>query len=267
MRSESRIDFLKQVLTFFNVFFLIAGLGVLGVGIWTVVDRHNYTPIILSTTYAVAAYLLIGAGCLVLITSAIGFVGLCKLRKSWMVAYILLLLLIFILEAAAGVLAYLRGTSKQIFPVSIWSDLNHRLKEIIAKDYGTDLAMSNSMDSLQKSFTCCGSADYSDWQNSDWGNAEDRQHDKLADYIPVPDSCCKNTTTACGFRSHPSNIYYDGCTSSFAAFLRERLYIIGGVGIGICAVQLFGAVLSCCLVARLKKPKEPILRYDYTRAG
>ena len=89
------------------------------------------------------------------------------------------------------------------------SDLQTRLKEIISEGYGTDISLTDSMDSLQQNIGCCGSVLFDDWAASAWADDARITNNKKEDYTPVPDSCCKNITADCGFLSHPSNIYYD----------------------------------------------------------
>lgn len=54
---------------------------------------------------------------------------------------------------------------------------------------------------------------------------------------------------------HPSNdktLILQGCREGFTKILEEQLNIIGAVGLGICVVQVFGMVLSCCLYLKLR---------------
>lgn len=107
------------------------------------------------------------------------------------------------------ILLFLSVVNARNFALKMKSDLRTRLKEIVATEYGNDSSMSYSMDSLQSGMGCCGSLFFEDWSLSSWGKSPNILTNKLQDYTPVPDSCCKNTTAGCGYRSHPSNIYYD----------------------------------------------------------
>ncbi|OQV12628.1 putative Tetraspanin-11 [Hypsibius exemplaris] len=251
--ESSSINFLVQILSFFNVFFILAGVGVLGVAIWTIVTHQ--TSFLVSTTYAVAAYLLVGAGFVVLIAGGIGFAGICKPSRGFLCAYVFLLLLVFLMEAAAGVLAYLYADQMK-------ADLQMKLKDIILTGYGADASLSDAMDALQNSVGCCGSVFFDDWAASAWAEDTAVIARKNEHYTVVPDSCCKNVTTSCGAVSHPSNIYYDGCAETLAELLRTHLNIIGGVGLGVCAIQLFGAIMSCCLISKIKKPYNEVEDLD-----
>jgi hypothetical protein len=57
------------------VLFQLSGIGVLGVGVWTVVAKHQYVVLLTNATYEVAAWVLIAAGCLVVIVTAVGCIG------------------------------------------------------------------------------------------------------------------------------------------------------------------------------------------------
>ena len=57
------------------VLFQLSGIGVLGVGVWTVVAKHQYAVLLTNATYEVAAWVLVVAGCLVVIVTAIGCIG------------------------------------------------------------------------------------------------------------------------------------------------------------------------------------------------
>lgn len=44
----------------------------MAVGIWTLVDKSDYISLLSSSTYTVAAYILIGAGAIVVVTGMLG---------------------------------------------------------------------------------------------------------------------------------------------------------------------------------------------------
>ncbi|KAK6630372.1 hypothetical protein RUM44_005039 [Polyplax serrata] len=80
-RHESEccnVLFLKYVLHIFNVIFVAAGISVLAVGIWSVIEKHKYVSLLTSVTYPMTSYTLIAAGCLVLAIAVIGSCGVAK---------------------------------------------------------------------------------------------------------------------------------------------------------------------------------------------
>lgn len=50
----------------------LAGGAVMAVGIWTLVDKSDYISLLSSSTYTVAAFILIGAGAVVMFTGMLG---------------------------------------------------------------------------------------------------------------------------------------------------------------------------------------------------
>jgi hypothetical protein len=56
----------------------LSGIGVLGVGIWTVAEKQNYVVLLTNATYELAAWVLIVAGCLVLVVTVIGCLGVLR---------------------------------------------------------------------------------------------------------------------------------------------------------------------------------------------
>ncbi|KAM7292599.1 CD151 antigen [Ixodes scapularis] len=155
------------------------------------------------------------------------------------VLYTFLLLLIFLLEAVAGVIAY-------VYEEQVWHELADSLNTTFIESYGIDSSRTDAINDLQSSFKCCGANSYQDWQRSEWLRLKPRTPNK------VPDSCCKTTTSGCGGLVHPSNVYYDGCINALDEQIREHLIIVGAVGLGICLVQVFGMIFSCCLYLRLR---------------
>lgn len=57
----------------------MGGAAVLGVGVWTVVEKSDYLSLLASSTFAVSAYILILAGSLVVVT---GFLGCCAVIRE-----------------------------------------------------------------------------------------------------------------------------------------------------------------------------------------
>ncbi|KAK2501411.1 hypothetical protein MC885_003782, partial [Smutsia gigantea] len=81
---------LKYLLFVFNFFF------------WS-----GYLSVLASSTFAASAYILISAGALVMVAGFLGFGAVVREDKSCLSTYFCLLLLIFLVELVAGVLAHM----------------------------------------------------------------------------------------------------------------------------------------------------------------
>lgn len=97
-------------------------------------------------------------------------------------------------------------------------------------------------------YKCCGAEKFEEWRNSTWLNTANQTHLVRSNVNRlVPDSCCISYREKCGKSDHPSNIPYTGCIYKFIDETRDHLNILGAIGFGLCSIQLFGLILSCCL--------------------
>nr|XP_025142824.1 uncharacterized protein LOC102407694 isoform X5 [Bubalus bubalis]XP_025142825.1 uncharacterized protein LOC102407694 isoform X5 [Bubalus bubalis] len=234
---------LKYLLFTFNCCFWLAGLAVMAVGIWTLALKSDYISLLASGTYLATAYILVVAGIVVMVTGALGCCATFKERRNLLRLYFGLLLIIFLLEIIAGVLAY-------VYYQQLNAELKENLKGTMTRRYhqpGHE-GVTSAVDKLQQEFHCCGSNNSRDWQDSEWIRSGE------ADGRVVPDSCCKTVVPGCGRRDHASNIYKveGGCITKLETFIQEHLRIIGAVGLGIACVQVFGMLFTCCLYKSLK---------------
>ncbi|XP_028726172.1 CD151 antigen [Peromyscus leucopus] len=234
---------LKYLLFTYNCCFWLAGLAVMAVGIWTLALKSDYISLLASSTYLATAYILVVAGVVVMVTGVLGCCATFKERRNLLRLYFILLLLIFLLEIIAGILAY-------VYYQQLNTELKENLKDTMIKRYqqSGQEGVTNAVDKLQQEFHCCGSNNSQDWRDSEWirsGEASNRV---------VPDSCCKTVVPGCGRRDHASNIYKveGGCISKLETFIQEHLRVIGAVGLGIACVQVFGMIFTCCLYRSLK---------------
>lgn len=233
------VQFLKYVLFIFNFTLFLAGCVVLGVGLWTVIDKHQYVGLLSTSTYAAIAYILIIAGSITILVSFLGCAGVWKENRCVLILYTFFLLFIFLMEAVAGTLAY-------VYEDQVKHELETNLNATFLSNYKINDQLTNDIDQMQREFRCCGALSPDDWINSKWLKEDPSIENK------VPDSCCKTENVGCGQSSHPSNIHDYPCISMFLAKIKEHLIILGAVGLGICIVQLFGMIFSLCLYIRLK---------------
>lgn len=49
-----------------------------------------------------------------------------------------------------------------------------------------------------------------------------------------------------------SSSNFQGCIYKMADDLKHHLILLGAIGLGICVIQVFGMILSCCLYVKLK---------------
>ncbi|XP_020933627.1 CD151 antigen isoform X2 [Sus scrofa] len=119
---------LKYLLFTFNCCFWLAGLAVMAVGIWTLALKSDYISLLASGTYLATAYILVVAGIVVMVTGVLGCCATFKERRNLLRLYFILLLLIFLLEIIAGVLAY-------VYYQQLSAELKANLKDTLSKRY------------------------------------------------------------------------------------------------------------------------------------
>jgi len=229
---------LKFSLYLFNILFFVSGIILVSIGLYTFLEKHPSLILLTSGLYDVSACILIFSGIVILIVAISGFCGLSRDNSAVILTYSVFLLLIFIGEIGAGVLAYL-------YKGVVIDHLEQNLSVIFLKKYGVYNGTTNAVNDLQVGLECCGVNSFEDWEHSVW--YKDRGENL------VPDSCCITPSQGCGLRDHPSNIRYTGCIEQVARIAEDHLVVIGAVVLGICAIQLIGTVISCALHCRLRK--------------
>nr|XP_007966286.2 tetraspanin-11 isoform X3 [Chlorocebus sabaeus] len=139
------IVYLKYLLFVFNFFFWVGGAAVLAVGIWTLVEKSGYLSVLASSTFAASAYILIFAGALVMVTGFLGFGAILREQKGCLSTYFCLLLVIFLVELVAGVLAH-------VYYQRLSDELKQHLNKTLAENYGQPGAtqITASVDRLQQ---------------------------------------------------------------------------------------------------------------------
>jgi len=241
------VFFLKYVLYIFNFILLLSGLAVLGIGLWTFLDKQWLAGLLgeHSLVFVILMYSLIGIGAFVV--TFVFLIGCCSaVRKNrcCLMFYSVLLLLVFILEASSGVLTYL-------FEYRIHNQVSFLLNNTLLHKYNVDPTAARSIDYMQTYKRCCGCSSYNDWMASDWYRTVVANETRY-----VPDSCCKTLTPGCGLRVNPNNIYYAGCLVHMEDEFRIHLNIMSAMGMGLCCLQIFGIIFACCLAKRVRKWAE-----------
>lgn len=235
----SRI-FLKSIMVVFNTFFWISGAAFLFLGLASMFLRHQYVPLLETPLFALTTYLFIGTGGLIAVMGVVGCVGTLQEIRGCLIFYAFMLMAVFMLETCVGVLAYM-------YEGAIHEELSRNLNVTINNKYHFDREITRAVDHMQTTFKCCGTSGISDWQYSRWArtNATDL----------VPASCCISPNASCvqgPENVHPSIVNTEGCLEHLEDFLRIHLVVMGGVGLGLSILQLFGIIFSCCLAARVK---------------
>ncbi|XP_060568079.1 CD151 antigen-like [Ruditapes philippinarum] len=234
--------FLRNVLYVFNLVFFFSGAAFLAVGLYILLSRHSFVSLLGGAMFPVTTYLIVATGVLIIVIGCVGCFGACQENRCLLFTYASFLLVIFLLEAVAGVLAYM-------YNGVISEELTRNLNETMMEKYNFDVKVTKAIDDMQQEFFCCGSNSFEDWKYSKWlKENKDEQH-------KTPDSCCKSEDQLCAIRDHPSNINYLGCSRRLEQVTKESLILIGGIALGFCFIQVFGIIFSCCLIRKIKEAK------------
>uniref|UniRef100_A0A914LP42 Tetraspanin n=1 Tax=Meloidogyne incognita TaxID=6306 RepID=A0A914LP42_MELIC len=263
-RNRSEISFCVKYTVFgFNVVFWALGFLLLGIGLWSRLEKNNlYSQ--LALFYLDPAWVLIIVGAIIWSIGFSGCVGALRENTCFLAIYSSILGLLLLTEALIVVLAFVAKDFVE-------NDLGNRLDSMIVH-YRDDPDLQTIIDWMQNDFQCCGISDPDDWDKNIYFNASAKAL-KSPEAGGVPYSCCKNVDKtfinyACGyalgkiifiekfsiilnfldffyFSRHvlailTTNIHIEGCLPKLQSWLNNNFLYVGAAVFVVAVVQFLG---------------------------
>ncbi|XP_074126190.1 CD63 antigen [Sminthopsis crassicaudata] len=236
MAVEGGMKCVKFLLYVLVLAFWACSVGLIAVGVAVQFTMNRYIPIG-STTGSVVPVVIIAVGTFLFLVAFLGFCATCKENYCLMTTFAISLSLIVLVEIAAAIAGY-------IFREKVKSEFEKGFREEM-KEYEKNNITTEFLDKLQKEFTCCGAANYTDWE----------QVPQLGKN-KVPDSCCKNVTVGCGTAFKLMDINEEGCVEKIGNWLKQKALVLAGAALGITFVEILGVIFACCLMKNIRSGYE-----------
>jgi len=233
----------RMLLFVFNFLFWALGIALLVVGIMSRSSVSNWQQLVDDSLVPNAANILIAAGVLVALIGFLGCCGALKKNRCMLLSFAISIILIFILQLGGGIYAYTKSGKLQ-------KDFKAGVDEAINNTYGnTDVEankeITKAIDWIQQNVKCCGTKTPGSWVGTG-GNASWWYTNKGKKAgVSYPLSCCKKEADGCN--KEMKNIWPKGCIPEGEKFVKNQIFKVGGVLIGIGVIQLLGILFACCL--------------------
>lgn len=223
----------KFLVFVFNFIFFLAGIAIIGLGAYMYLKMGNYFDFLgtASAGVGMSAIIFIIAGVVITIISFLGCWSACTNNTCMMYTFATIMAVILVAEIGVAIaILFYKGQVTEIVTEAMQKGLDH---------YGKDDAdgVTRGWDKGQQELHCCGINSPDDWKNSTIKHK--------------PDSCCVTQTKNCVAEGSPT--FDDGCFVIFEKFIKDKIYWVGGVGIGIAIFQLIAIIASCCLGKKMRE--------------
>lgn len=223
----------------FNLIFVITGIILLSIGTTIYAVYYNYNHF-LDNKFLSVPSLLIAVGVIIFFIAFFGCCGAVRENYCMLVTFTTFLIFIFVLEFSGGISGYaLRSQAGEVIQEKMMSTIPR---------YNDSKEISGFWDVLQMEFECCGVKNRTDWMTA--LNTDD-----------LPVSCCRHETgkignSTCNISS--PNVYPNGCLYTFEQFIKSHAMQLGGVGLGIALIQVWGIWFSIYLARSIRNSYETV---------
>jgi len=248
--AHGGIKLVKYSLFLFNLVFVIAGIGLIALGITTNSHIHQFEDVVNLSMYSLPSKIFIAVGIVMFIIAFFGCCGSVKENHSMVMTYSVLVGLVLVVQMGAAVAAYYKSDDlAEILQTELFKSM---------QKYGDNTAEGNGTtkfwDTVQHDLRCCGTYDFKDWFKTDI----------LAAFRKVPDSCCitdfKDCARAILATTTPEAankiIYIEGCAKMGV----DSINIGRGatVGIVMSIIELLAVVAGCLLARNIRYSYETV---------
>jgi CD63 antigen len=225
----------KYFMVFFNILFTLAGCVLIGFGAWSQIAAKDYLNF-LGENYVNTPIFLMVVGGIIFIVAFVGCCGACQENRCLIYTYAFLLAVILVAQIGAGIAAYML---KGDLNTEVTKNMKFGMENYMKPKFD---GVTNTWDIVQTELHCCGVEAKGDW------------HENRNDTFAVnqyPDSCCKaGFIEGCG-KQQNADVFEDGCYQLFKTQFVDNIAVIGGVALGVAAVELVIVLFACCLGRRM----------------
>ncbi|NXU08918.1 TSN1 protein, partial [Pardalotus punctatus] len=229
--------FIKVMMILFNLTIFLAGGTLLGIGIWVKVDGESFLDIFgaFSSKFLQivnVSYLLIVIGAILLVIGFLGCYGAQKESKCLLMMFFSVMLIIFIAEVAAAVVAL-------VFTGLAETLLTGLVTPLLKEKYGVDTTFTHIWNVTMTEVDCCGLNNYTDFINSHWYETHGSYPKQCFGVLPPL------------AHPHPCGCLLQGCFPQILEEIRTHAGVVGGVAAGIAALEIGAMAVSMYLYCRL----------------
>ncbi|XP_031841374.1 tetraspanin 6 isoform X2 [Nomia melanderi] len=224
---------IKYLLFIFNFIFAVCGIGILACGVLVRVQTSSFNSNV-DINISFPSITLIVLGSIIFIISFFGCCGAIRESHCMTITFASFLLFILLIQVAVAVYA---------FVVIKDSDNESKVREGYTKifdQYYKSTDSANVVDSVQSVLKCCGVDGPDDFY-------------KINSTAPIPWSCCGKPENSSCTRGES---FETGCNKEIMLMLSYVGSILGGVAIGIAAVELIGIIFALCLANAIKNAER-----------
>uniref|UniRef100_A0A672ZV23 Tetraspanin n=1 Tax=Sphaeramia orbicularis TaxID=375764 RepID=A0A672ZV23_9TELE len=210
------------VACFFNfVANYLGGLTLVDMGIW----------VSQGTLFVNVGFFCIALGAVLVLMGLLGCCGAHKESKCLLLMFFSIVLIIFIAEVAAAVVALAYSSFAEGL-LRAWAT------PTLQNDYGSEPVVTKIWNTTMTELKCCGFTNYTDFMGSKFAKENGGS---------LPPSCCWTHSAPCSpEEARRSDV--QGCFKHILKTLKENANIVGGIaaGIGILEAVLFISLLFFC---------------------
>lgn len=217
---------IKYLLFFFNFIFALCGLALLILGVLVRVKANSYSET-LSENVTFPSTTLIVIGSIIFIIAFFGCCGAIRESNCMVITFACFLLTILLIQVAIAIYAFMTLNKSESY------DIEGPYQKIF-DGYWRDATDREVIDAAQSSLSCCGVHGPNDYNRLGWNGT-------------IPNSCC--TILHAGEQCNANQKYFhkEGCIESLKTALAYLGNLLGGVAIGVVAVEFVGIIFALCL--------------------
>ncbi|XP_029987569.1 LOW QUALITY PROTEIN: tetraspanin-1-like [Sphaeramia orbicularis] len=237
----SCFTFVKLMMVLFNLLIFLGGITLVAMGIWVSVDGGSFLKVLgpfssQGTLFVNVGFFCIAIGAVLVLMGLLGCCGAHKESKCLLLMFFSIVLIIFIAEVAAAVVALAYSSFAEGL-LRAWAT------PTLQNDYGSEPVVTKIWNTTMTELKCCGFTNYTDFMGSKFAKENGGS---------LPPSCCWTHSAPCSpEEARRSDV--QGCFKHILKTLQENANIVGGIAAGIGILEIAAMAVSMYLYCHLDK--------------